>query len=487
MKIQHYITAATMVLILSSCGNDWLDQEPSTSIPTDKAIKELNDVKFALNGVYNIMQSAYAYSGRMVYYGDVTGDDMQAASATKRSGDFYLFNFTKDNSPATFWSYPYTMIATCNLVLDKIDQIKTSDTALRDAYKGEALALRGLFLFDLTRIYGYPYKKDNGASLGVSIVSTLLNKDAKPARNTVAQCYTQIIKDLKDAAELMNNKEGLTYKKGHISRWGVLSLLSRVYLYHGDDALALQTAEDAIKGAESDHYALWTNEEYPLAWSNDVSSIKRGEILFEIVNIPDDSPGKESLGYLHNGNGYADIVLTGSFYNMLQEDKNDVRNKLISIVSKYAYINKYQPQEGENIKDANIPLIRLSETYLNAAEAAVKTGNNEKAVKYLDAIVKRANPNKTVQGTTVTLERVMTERRKELVGEGHRMFDALRDGGYIHRKKEIVSTISKVKHLTMDAMYMDFNWDMYKCVLPIPKGERDANPNIKQNPGYDVQ
>ena len=81
----------------------------------------------------------------------------------------------------------------------------------------------------------------------------------------------------------------------------------------------------------------------------------------------------------------------------------------------------------------------------------------------------------------------MTERRKELVGEGHRMFDALRDGGFVHREKVTVSAISKVKHLTMNEKYMNFNWDMYKCVLPIPKAERDANPNIKQNPQYDVE
>lgn len=474
------------MLTLSSCGNEWLNLEPSTSMPTDKTIQELSDIKFTLNGVYTVMQNAYAYSGRLVYYGDATGDDMQAVSSTKRTANYYLFNFTKDNAPTTFWSYPYNLIATCNLALDKIDGIKTTETALRDAYKGEALALRGMFLFDLTRFYGYPYKKDNGASLGVPIVTTVLEKDAKPSRNTVAECYTQVISDLKEAARLMNNEEGLSYKKGHISRWGVLTLLSRVYLYHGDDALALAAAEEAIKGAEANDYALWTNEQYPLAWADDVSPIKRGEVLFEIINTTDDSPGKESLGYLHSASGYSDIVLTGSFYKLLTSDKDDVRTQLISISGKRGYINKYQPQEGENIKDANIFLLRLSETYLNAAEAAVKMGDNDKAVKYLDAIVKRANPAKTVEGTTVTLEQVMTERRKELVGEGHRMFDALRDGGSVHRKNVTVSAISKVKHLTMDEKYMDFNWDMYKCVLPIPKAERDANPNIKQNLQYDV-
>ncbi len=178
---------------------------------------------------------------------------------------------------------------------------------------------------------------------------------------------------------------------------------------------------------------------------------------------------------------------------MVSDDEDDVRNELFHYYSHHQFIYKYQPQEGETVEDANIPLLRLSETYLNAAEAAVKTGNNEKAVKYLDAIVNRANPEKTVQGTTVDLDRVMLERRKELVGEGHRMFDALRDGGYVHREDveldeedPLYDDISSTEHLVSSSEKMIFNWDYYKCVLAVPKAEIDANPNITQNPGYDA-
>ena len=55
-----------MLLVMTSCGNDWLTLEPSTSMPSDDAIQELRDVKFTLKGVYNVMQNAYAYSGRLV-------------------------------------------------------------------------------------------------------------------------------------------------------------------------------------------------------------------------------------------------------------------------------------------------------------------------------------------------------------------------------------------------------------------------------------
>jgi hypothetical protein len=32
--------------------------------------------------------------------------------------------------------------------------------------------------------------------------------------------------------------------------------------------------------------------------------------------------------------------------------------------------------------------------------------------------------------------------------------------------------------------YMEYDWNFHKILLPIPKKEMDANPNMKQNPGY---
>ena len=47
--------------------------------------------------------------------------------------------------------------------------VQTSDTQEIARIKAEALAMRGLALFDLTRLFGMPYTLDNGASLGVPI------------------------------------------------------------------------------------------------------------------------------------------------------------------------------------------------------------------------------------------------------------------------------------------------------------------------------
>lgn len=480
MKLLKYLVISSMLFATTSCGNDWLDLEPSTAVDTETSIKQLSDIEFTLNGIYSTMQNSNAYSGRLMYYGDVTGDDMQAVSSTKRTGNYYRFTFNKDNGPSTHWSYLYSIIQNCNLILMNVDKlaIEESDKSYRDDLKGQTLAIRGLALFDLTRFFGYPYLKDNGASLGVPIVKDLSSIESKPKRNTVAQCYTEIISDFTTAIPLLSTK----FAKGKINRWAATGLLSRVYLYKGENANALTAAKDAIAGAEKAKFALWTNTEYPIAWSSDASATTPGEVLFEIVNLTTDSPGNESMGYLNSYSGYDDMCLTVSFYKLLKADKDDVRLKLLKIEKKdYAYVFKYQPQQGENIMDANIPIIRLSEVYLNAAEAAVKESDNDAAVKYLDAIVKRANPKKTVVGKTLTVLDVLNERRKELVGEGHRMFDVLRNGMTVERVDEKDSDISKTSHNTT---VMKFDWTYYKVVLPIPRWEMNTNPNIEQNPEY---
>lgn len=480
MNIFKYITLGAVLIGITSCGNDWLNLEPSTSIPTDTSIKVLSDIEFTLNGIYSQMQSSDAHSGRLIYYGDATGDDMQAVSSTKRCANYYRFNWTKDSGPSTHWSILYSIITSCNVILNKIDDIPfdEDETDYRNDLKGQALAIRGLAYFDLTRIFGYPYTKDNGASMGVPIILEETDRFNKPSRATVAQCYERITKDLDDAWPLLSEE----FNKGKINRWAAMTLLSRAYLYMDKAPEALDMAEKAIKGAESNGYALWTNEEYPTAWSNDASATHPGEVLFEIVNETTDSPGKESMGYLSSKDGYDDICITVSFYHLLLQDPDDVRLKLLVFDgSKYAYVNKYQPQEGENITDANIPLVRLLEAYLNAAEAAVKTNDNDKAIAYLNPIVQRANPNNSVAEEQITLDRVLTERRKEMVDEGHRMFDVIRNGMTVHRIDETDSKLSKTEHNTQ---YMDYDWDFYKIILPIPKHEINANPNIKQNPGY---
>jgi starch-binding outer membrane protein, SusD/RagB family len=80
----------------------------------------------------------------------------------------------------------------------------------------------------------------------------------------------------------------------------------------------------------------------------------------------------------------------------------------------------------------NIRLIRISEVYLNAAEAAFMLGQTDKALTYVNKVRERARKcgtsGKPAALTSITLEDIQNERRIELVSEGHRFYDLVRWG-----------------------------------------------------------
>ena len=132
---------------------------------------------------------------------------------------------------------------------------------------------------------------------------------------------------------------------------------------------------------------------------------------------------------------------------------------------------------------ANVPLLRLSEVYLSAAEAAYELDDTNTAAQMLNAIItnRTTDATKTVTAGDITLDRIYLERRKELVGEGQRYFDVLRRGETVTRYTDINN------HGWHDALNEDartFNRDSEKALPLIPQSEMDINPNMQQNPLY---
>ena len=78
----------------------------------------------------------------------------------------------------------------------------------------------------------------------------------------------------------------------------------------------------------------------------------------------------------------------------------------------------------------------------------------------------------------VTLDDVLEERRKELIGEGHRMFDLLRNNLRVTRINETDDMMKEVVHFADEKTSMDFDRNYYRTILPIPQKEINANPNI---------
>ena len=351
-------------------------------------------------------------------------------------------------------------------------------------------------LFDMARIYGKTYTEDNGASLGVpfteSVVSAADIATCQLPRLTVKENYEQVLKDLTAAI----NSNALTEEKdqGYINVWAAKTLLARVYLTMGEWDKALNVSEDIIRNSP---YQLWTKDQYAKAWFK-TSAAHENEMIFEIaINDKNDWTDRNGIGYLYNEDsddhvGYSDVVATKSFVDMLSSDPKDVRNNvfLASLNPKNqkvygdnkVWLNKIPAVNGDP-RCSNVPMMRLSEVYLTAAECAFNLGNKTKAAEYLNAIIENRTSDETklVTAENITAERISIERRKELVGEGHRYFDCLRRNEKIVR---YTSEADKGWHQILNSEEKSFDRDYYKAISAIPQSEINANPNIKQNDQY---
>lgn len=492
---------ATLAAGLSSCGNDWLDLLPSDSADAETAITSSADLQTAYIGMYTAFKGTSSftdYYGRQMFvYGEVRGEDVQYnwKYGSNRGSFYYYMNYkTADDfsTSSAIWQSPYIVISRANRVIEANNLSDAEEAAAEIAqYKNEAKVMRAYALFDLTRIYGKPYTEDHGASLGVPFSESSLESTAKPSRSTVAENYTQILKDLNEAIE----SGALTDEpdQGFLNVWAAKALLSRVYLTMGDNAKALSVSEDVI---ENSPYALWTPSQYVKAWDKGDAN-HMNEMIFELgINDNTDWTDREGIAYLYHENGgvapgYGDIVVTKKFSDMLTSDPKDVRNGILikaeadddNIFDGAAvYINKMPAYNGD-ARYANVPMLRLSEVYLNAAEAAFNAGDKAKAAKYLNAIItnRTTDASKVVTADNVTSDRIYIERRKELVGEGQRYFDALRRGETIIR---YTSEADKGWHDVLTKEAQSYNRDFYKAYPAIPQYERNANKNVEQNNGY---
>ncbi len=481
MKKIYYIFILCIGLSLTAC-NDFLDKMPTTSLPTDIAISNISDAQTALVGVYDGVQGASNrinwYGAQQLYRGDVAGDLMCSNGAGKRSSSCFEMGYTGPASP-NIWNIPYNVIRRANNIISAIDEgkIKDGTTEQINHIKGQALTIRALAHFDLSRNYGLPYTADNGASLGTPIVTEPLASEATPARNTVAEMYVQIIKDLKEAISLMNDKKN----PGYLNQQGAKALLSRVYLYMGDNKNAFDTAEELITNG---NYTLWTNAQYASAWATQGSS----EMIWELVNFDSaDWTDREGIAYLTNEKGYADFIISKKGSDYFNANPDDVRGSVFAVstlennIKNYGknkvFILKYPSRTGQSdIRVGNISMFRLSEVYLNAAEAAIKLGDQVNADKYLNAIVKRANPK--AADVTATLDNILFERGIELIGEGHRFYDLMRNG----LKSDRSNTWSNVVIPEKESIIFDYNY--FRVRLAIPQSEINVNPGLVPNPGY---
>jgi hypothetical protein len=151
----------------------------------------------------------------------------------------------------------------------------------------------------------------------------------------------------------------------------------------------------------------------------------------------------------------------------------------------YAYLVKHldpqRPEVNWTPGSRNVFVFRLADTYLLAAEAAFLSGNAQQAAEYVNIVRRRAakpghETEMEVKPAELTLDFILDERGRELMGEMHRWYDLKRTGKLLERMNDPAispATAGKFKD--------------YHVLRPIPRDQLTnvSNPeSFTQNPGY---
>jgi hypothetical protein len=122
---------------------------------------------------------------------------------------------------------------------------------------------------------------------------------------------------------------------------------------------------------------------------------------------------------------------------------------------------------------------RLSDTYLIAAEAYFKAGNTTTALARLNAVRTRSS---ATPATALTIDYILDERAREMLGEYNRWFDLKRTGKLVER----ASLYHYKIRANGGASSFVGTGGALKILRPIPQDAIDLNQNknFPQNPGY---
>ena len=472
---KYIIVFAAAILALTSCKG-FLDEAPLTAQSDELTLSTIEGVDKAVGGAYSPLASYQWYGSYFIICNELKTSNGKK-SLTCDSGRLYThyrISYSPTDTFSGLWAYAYYVISCCNEIIDRLENSSLGTEAQRNNYIAECLFLRALSHFDLVITFAQPYAYTADASHdGVPVV---LHRDlaAKPKRDSVKKVYDQVIEDLLLAEKLIDPayRRSGTDPAASVTIYAIQALLSRVYLYSQQWQLA---ADYANKVIESGKYKMWESSDILTVSATSASSVywkdiqSDGEVIFEIYGNKSNSYDgyHDGIAMMTTPAGYGDAAASADL--MAIYEASDVRGDLFiegegSNLGDF-WTAKYHGKGAATPDYNNTIVLRLSEMYLNRAEAVINGATGYNAVSDLELIASKRGA--TAQPATKA--GVYLERQKELAWEGHLWFDLARTGRAMTRTDVADGVITEVP-------YPNFRWAM-----PIPDREIIANENLTQN------
>lgn len=409
--------------MLSACANQ-LDQYSFSAISPDAV--SIKDIPAVRNGMYNSVQNSPGERSFILF--DMLGGTIQTNTGTSRD----LINSTL--SPlntyiASGWNGYFNALFQVNNMLAIANRFPEADLAAQS--KGEAHYFRAYIYYSLVTRWG-----------AVPILRG--HTMERVPRDPVNEVWAFIESDLDAAIDLLGTSTNYYY----VSRDAARALKARALLSQGKNQEAAALAETLIA---SGAYRLDAFEKIFRKQGNT-------EIIFAFENRTEESSINISdlfYTYAHPNRGQGVYKPTPEVLALFADNDNRKAISLINIAGTEC-INKYP--SGQTGRDPVI-ISRIAELYLISAEAQGRSAgvgrlNELRRFRGLDDIFPANDDD--------YLTAILTERKRELLGENFMYHDLVRTG----RAKEELGLLD------------------HQLVLPIPGRELLLNPNLTPNLGY---
>jgi len=482
-KLTLFAVIAMLMLFVSGC-NKFLDVPPKDQVPQSTLFKDEQGFKDALIGVYLGMDKPKGAAFFGLYTSNLSmgtlstlayNYDNATVTSAGANGNFFnnvVYYVYLDGEVRKeidgIWAGMYNNIANLNNILIQIESKK--EVFHRDNFnrvKGEAIALRALFHFDLLRMFGKP-PLTGAAEKAIPYVTQFTIKPTPfiTLQAGLDSCIADLLaaKEILAATDTSAVLKGVddpftSYTQNHLNYWAVQALLARVYLYKGD----LENADIYAK-------AVIGSNKFPLISSNVAAAANiirdrtfSQEHLFSVysTNIRNynlalfDKSSGTSLRLIDKIKAYTTGSGNASDYRYISWfDNNQIGT---NVPSKFFQDNNL-PYELQGI----VPVIRGSEMYYIAAECANKKNDINSGASLLNKVrLARGLNALNAAGITTTdslSTEIMREYQKEFIQEGQTFFYYKR----LNKDLRLVTTTTAA-----------IPADVY--VFPIPDKEKEYN------------
>lgn len=458
-------------VLFSSCDS-WLDVTPDDLISEETLFESQRGYQKLLNGLYSGLTSSTLYGANL----SAGAIDVLAQYYNTQNNSYLLYDLVEYDYSSTeseslisnIWSKAYSLISNANTL---IEATELADSPLSERekkrMKGEALAVRAYLHFDLLRLYGpvptnlseraIPYQTSAELTVqpfetGTQIVAKI-KADLTAALGLLKESEPLLMPDKYEASDLESRPYRMNY-------YAAKAVLARLYLWEGNKSDAYTTAVEVIAEGSAD---------FPFVTESEATGVNpdrlfTSEVLFGLYNTDRESdlyntyfsPVLEKYNRLYPAGSLSSGRLTEWY-----DDQNDYRYKVWAIDQDNLYCLKYSSIESSTRANYTVPLVRMGEMYLIAAECA---STMETAGSWLNTLRNHRNSFSVEVASDNLQNYIMLEYRKELLGEGQMFF---------YMKRNVLTNVPNAWSESGDKSMEPGNY-----VFPLPDGETSMREGL---------